>query len=61
MPCLALPCLPRRAARNRAYMRGTGADRVIDYSAKDIATEASDCDEVFDTSAAMFEPAATQC
>jgi hypothetical protein len=42
-------------------MRGTGADRVIDYSAKDIATAASDCDEVFDTSAAMFEPAATQC
>jgi NADPH:quinone reductase-like Zn-dependent oxidoreductase len=37
------------SAGNHAYVRGLGADRVIDYRAEDFATGVSDCDVVFDT------------
>jgi NADPH:quinone reductase-like Zn-dependent oxidoreductase len=37
------------SARNHAYVRSLGADRVIDYNAEDFTTAVSDCDVVFDT------------
>jgi NADPH:quinone reductase-like Zn-dependent oxidoreductase len=35
--------------RNHDYVRGLGADRVIDYNSEDFATSVSGCDVVFDT------------
>jgi NADPH:quinone reductase-like Zn-dependent oxidoreductase len=35
--------------RNHDYVRGLGADRVIDYNTEDFATSLSGCDVVFDT------------
>jgi len=37
------------SAANRDYVRGLGADRVIDYQAEDFAASVRDCDVVFDT------------
>jgi len=37
------------SAANRDYVRGLGADRVIDYNAEDFAKTVSACDVVFDT------------
>jgi NADPH:quinone reductase-like Zn-dependent oxidoreductase len=37
------------SARNHDYVRGLGADRVIDYQKEDFASAVSDCDVVFDT------------
>ena len=37
------------SAGNHAYVRGLGADRVIDYNVEDFATAVSDSDVVFDT------------
>ena len=37
------------SARNVDYVRGLGADRVIDYAAQDFADAVSDCDAVFET------------
>jgi NADPH:quinone reductase-like Zn-dependent oxidoreductase len=37
------------SARNHDYVRGLGADRVIDYEATDFTTTVRDCDVVFDT------------
>ena len=37
------------SARNHDYVRGLGADRVIDYQAEDFTTTVPDCDVVFDT------------
>ena len=37
------------SAGNRDYIRGLGADRVIDYRAEDFTTAVHDCDVVFDT------------
>jgi NADPH:quinone reductase-like Zn-dependent oxidoreductase len=37
------------SAGNHAYVRGLGADRVIDYNVEDFAAAVSDCDVVFDT------------
>ncbi len=37
------------SAGNHAYVRGLGADRVIDYNAEDFADAVSGCDVVFDT------------
>jgi NADPH:quinone reductase-like Zn-dependent oxidoreductase len=37
------------SAGNHAYVRGLGADRVIDYNVENFATAVSDCDVVFDT------------
>jgi NADPH:quinone reductase-like Zn-dependent oxidoreductase len=37
------------SAGNHAYVRGLGADRVIDYHVEDFAKVVSDCDVVFDT------------
>ncbi|MGO8917347.1 MAG: NADP-dependent oxidoreductase [Stellaceae bacterium] len=37
------------SAGNHAYVRGLGADRVIDYTAEDFAATVSGCDVVFDT------------
>jgi len=37
------------SAGNADYVRGLGADRVIDYNAEDFAKTVSDCDVVFDT------------
>jgi NADPH:quinone reductase-like Zn-dependent oxidoreductase len=37
------------SAANHAYVRGLGADRVIDYNLEDFATTVSGCDVVFDT------------
>jgi NADPH:quinone reductase-like Zn-dependent oxidoreductase len=37
------------SAGNHAYVRGLGADRVIDYRAEDFSKTVSDCDVVFDT------------
>src|SRR5205814_2756145 len=37
------------SARNHEYVRGLGADRVIDYNAEDFTKTVSDCDVVFDT------------
>ena len=37
------------SAGNHAYVRGLGADRVIDYQIEDFATAVSNCDVVFDT------------
>src|SRR6267154_1160339 len=37
------------SARNHDYVRGLGADRVIDYQAQDFTSAVSDCDVVFDT------------
>jgi NADPH:quinone reductase-like Zn-dependent oxidoreductase len=34
---------------NHAYVRGLGAERVIDYRTQDVATAVSGCDIVFDT------------
>ena len=34
---------------NHAYVRGLGADQVIDYRAQDVARTVRDCDVVFDT------------
>jgi NADPH:quinone reductase-like Zn-dependent oxidoreductase len=34
---------------NHAYVRGLGADQVIDYHSQDVATAAAGCDVVFDT------------
>src|SRR5579862_3593192 len=34
---------------NHAYVRGLGADQVIDYRAQDVAATVSGCDVVFDT------------
>ncbi|MDE0390344.1 MAG: NADP-dependent oxidoreductase [Rhodospirillales bacterium] len=37
------------SARNVDYVRGLGADQVIDYNAQDFADVVSDCDAVFET------------
>jgi len=37
------------SARNRDYVRGLGADRVIDYGTEDFTAVAGPCDVVFDT------------
>ncbi len=37
------------SAANHAYVRGLGADRVIDYNVEDFAATVSGCDVVFDT------------
>jgi NADPH:quinone reductase-like Zn-dependent oxidoreductase len=37
------------SAANQEYVRGLGADEVIDYNAKDFAQVVADCDAVFDT------------
>lgn len=37
------------SAANLDYVRGLGADQVIDYRAQDFVTAVSDCDAVFDT------------
>src|SRR5271166_6486708 len=37
------------SSRNHAYVRGLGADRVIDYNEEDFTTSVSNCDVVFDT------------
>ena len=37
------------SARNMDYVRGLGADRVIDYKAQDFTEAVSDCDAVFET------------
>ncbi len=37
------------SARNHDYVRGLGADRVIDYQTEDFAATVRDCDVVFDT------------
>ena len=37
------------SAANHAYVRGLGADEIIDYIADDFTTLVSDCDAVFDT------------
>ena len=37
------------SAGNHSYVRGLGADRVIDYKVEDFATAVSNCDVVFDT------------
>jgi len=37
------------SARNHDYVRGLGADRVIDYQKEDFTSAVSDCDVVFDT------------
>jgi NADPH:quinone reductase-like Zn-dependent oxidoreductase len=37
------------SAANADYVRGLGADRVIDYNAEDFTKAVSDCDVVFDT------------
>ena len=37
------------SAANHDYVRGLGADRVIDYTREDFATLVRDCDVVFDT------------
>ncbi|CAN0504053.1 unnamed protein product, partial [Laminaria digitata] len=35
--------------RNHEYVRGLGADQIIDYNAVDFTEVVSDCDAVFDT------------
>ena len=37
------------SAKNAAYVRSLGADRVIDYNTENFATSVSGCDVVFDT------------
>jgi NADPH:quinone reductase-like Zn-dependent oxidoreductase len=37
------------SANNHDYVRGLGADRVIDYNAEDFTKAITDCDVVFDT------------
>jgi len=37
------------SAANHAYVRGLGADEVIDYNAKDFTQVVNNCDAVFDT------------
>jgi NADPH:quinone reductase-like Zn-dependent oxidoreductase len=37
------------SAANHAYVRGLGADEVIDYNARDFTQAVADCDAVFDT------------
>jgi NADPH:quinone reductase-like Zn-dependent oxidoreductase len=37
------------SAANHDYVRGLGADRIIDYASEDFATQVPDCDVVFDT------------
>jgi NADPH:quinone reductase-like Zn-dependent oxidoreductase len=37
------------SARNHDYVRGLGADRIIDYNTQDFTKTVSDCDVVFDT------------
>lgn len=37
------------SAKNHAYVRSLGADRVIDYNAEDFAKSVANCDVVFDT------------
>ena len=37
------------SAGNHDYVRGLGADRAIDYQAKNFAEAVADCDVVFDT------------
>ena len=37
------------SARNVGYVRGLGADEVIDYNAQDFTKAVSDCDAVFET------------
>ena len=44
------------SAGNHSYVRGLGADRVIDYNVEDFATAVSDCDVVFDTVGGNVRP-----
>jgi NADPH:quinone reductase-like Zn-dependent oxidoreductase len=37
------------SARNHDYVKGLGADRVIDYTTQDFSKAVADCDVVFDT------------
>ncbi len=37
------------SAKNHDYVRGLGADEIIDYNAQDFTEVVSDCDAVFDT------------
>ena len=37
------------SAANHAYLRGIGADEIIDYQARDFTSAVSGCDAVFDT------------
>src|SRR6476469_9242110 len=41
--------IPNTTDANLDYVRGLGADEVIDYSARDFTQAVSDCDAVFDT------------
>ena len=41
--------LATASARNHDYLRGLGADEVIDYTQQDFTEAASDCDAVLDT------------
>lgn len=37
------------SARNHDYVRGLGADEIVDYNARDFTEAVSDCDAVFET------------
>jgi NADPH:quinone reductase-like Zn-dependent oxidoreductase len=41
--------LTTASARNHDYVRGLGADRVLDYNTEDFTKTVSECDVVFDT------------
>jgi len=46
---LGATVLTTASARNHDYVRGLGADRVVDYNKEDFAKVVSGCDVVFDT------------
>lgn len=46
---LGVRVITTASASNHDYVRGLGADRVIDYQAEDFTTVVRDCDVVFDT------------
>jgi len=37
------------SAANHAYVRGLGADEIVDYNVRDFAQAVANCDAVFDT------------
>jgi len=49
------------SAANLDYVRGLGADEVIDYNAQDFTKAVSGCGAVFDTSAAMWRKDRSRC
>ena len=49
------------SAANHAYVRGLGADEIVDYNVRDFAQAVANCDAVFDTVGATLRRGPSRC